>query len=80
MMLPNPTERPSLTVEEAASVLGISRASAYEAVRTGTIPAIHIGRRLVIPTEALLRLLGFTPTVVGATASREAVTPGVTPG
>ena len=65
-MLPDPIAHPSITVEEAAEVLGISRATAYEAVRKGAIPAIRIGRRLVVPTESLLRLLGFAPTVVGA--------------
>ena len=65
-MLPNPNERPSLTVAEAAAILGISLPSCYEAVRTGAIPSLRIGRRLVIPTEKLLHLLGFEPTVAGA--------------
>ena len=66
MNLPDPIERPSITVEEAAAILGISRATAYDAVREGDIPAIRIRGRLIIPTESLLRLLGFAPTVVGA--------------
>jgi excisionase family DNA binding protein len=41
--------RLTLTVEEAAASLGISRASAYEAVRRGDIPAIRIGRRILSP-------------------------------
>lgn len=51
------TERLTLTVEEAATLLGISRASAYEAVRQGEIPAIRIGRRILVPKAALERLL-----------------------
>jgi excisionase family DNA binding protein len=51
-------DRLTLTVEEAAATLGISRASAYEAVRRGEIPAIRIGRRVLVSRVALDRLLG----------------------
>jgi excisionase family DNA binding protein len=50
-------ERLTLTVEEAATSLGISRASAYEAVRRGDIPAVRIGRRILVPRAALERFL-----------------------
>lgn len=50
-------ERLTLTVEEAASALGIGRASAYEAVHRGEIPCIRIGRRILVPRVALDRLL-----------------------
>ena len=50
-------ERLTLTVEEAATVLGISRAFAYESVRRGDIPHVKIGRRLLVPRAALNRLL-----------------------
>ncbi|MGH7861519.1 MAG: helix-turn-helix domain-containing protein [Candidatus Dormibacteraceae bacterium] len=50
-------ERLTLTVEEAASALGIGRASAYEAVHRGEIPCIRIGRRIFVPRVALDRLL-----------------------
>ena len=46
-----------MTVEEAAVVLGISRATAYDAVSRGEIPCIRIGRRILIPKVALERLL-----------------------
>jgi len=45
------------TVEEAAIALGISRAFAYDAVRRGEIPAIKIGRRILVPRSALAQLL-----------------------
>lgn len=45
------------TVEEAAVVLGISRAGAYEAVQRGEIPHLRIGRRILIPRSALHRLV-----------------------
>jgi excisionase family DNA binding protein len=46
------------TVPEAAMLLGISRASAYEAAHRGELPVRVIGRRLLVPRVALLRLLG----------------------
>ena len=49
--------RETLTVVEAARVLGISRNSTYEAVRTGSVPSLRIGRRIVVPAAALRRLL-----------------------
>lgn len=52
-----PGERLTLTVEEAATALGLSRAFAYEAARRGEIPSIRIGRRILIPRAALQRLL-----------------------
>ncbi len=41
----------SLTVEEVARVLGISRASAYNLVHRDDFPTVSIGRRLVIPRD-----------------------------
>ena len=49
--------RQTVTVEEAAKLLGIGRGSAYEAVRRGELPAIRLGKRLVVPRAALDRLL-----------------------
>ena len=45
------------TVTEAAQLLGISRASAYEAAHRGELPVRVIGRRMLVPRVALLRLL-----------------------
>ena len=38
----------TITVEAAAKELGISRSSAYEAARRGGLPAIVIGRRVLV--------------------------------
>ncbi len=46
-----------LTVEEAAGMLRISRGLAYEMVRTGRLPSIRLGRRLLVPRSALERML-----------------------
>jgi excisionase family DNA binding protein len=54
------------TVDEVASLLRISRGSAYEAAKRGEIPTIRIGRRLLVPSDALERLLsGVTPVARG---------------
>lgn len=50
--------RVTLTVDEAAGLLGLGRSAAYEAVRQGQIPARRLGRRLFIPVPALLEWLG----------------------
>ena len=42
---------------EAAQLLGISRATAYEAAHRGELPVRLIGRRMLVPRIALLRLL-----------------------
>ena len=47
----------TLTVEEAARVLGIGRNLCYDRVKTGEIPVIKIGRRLLVPRRALEKLL-----------------------
>jgi excisionase family DNA binding protein len=51
------SERLTMTVEEVAKALGISRAFAYEAVHRGDIPHIRIGRRMLVPRAALARVL-----------------------
>jgi excisionase family DNA binding protein len=47
-----------VTVEESGEILGIGRNSAYEGVNSGQIPSIRVGRRIVVPTAQLRRLLG----------------------
>jgi excisionase family DNA binding protein len=37
------------TVTEVAEMLGLSRGGTYENVRNGTIPAIRLGNRWVVP-------------------------------
>lgn len=50
-------ERSTMTVGEAARVLGISRSSAYECVRRGELRAVRLGRRLVVPRLVVDQLL-----------------------
>jgi excisionase family DNA binding protein len=56
--LPDPRREPTVDVERAGRLLGISRGSAYEAVRRGEIPSIKLGHRVVVPTASLLAMLG----------------------
>ncbi len=48
----------TITVDTAAEWLGISRTTCYEGVHSGSIPSIKIGRRLLVPTAALEKMLG----------------------
>ena len=50
-------ERMTYSVTEVAHLLGISRGSAYTHVRTGEIPSVTIGGRIVVPRSALEALL-----------------------
>jgi len=47
------TGRLAMSVEEAAEMLGISRGLAYELVHREELPALRLGRRLVVPVAAL---------------------------
>jgi excisionase family DNA binding protein len=49
--------RATITVEESAELLGIGRGTAYEAARAGQLPALHIGRRVLVSVPRLLELL-----------------------
>lgn len=45
-------ERMTMTVQEKASHLGISKPKAYELAHSANFPAVHVGKRILIPTEA----------------------------
>ena len=51
-------EKLTITVEQAGALLGISRALAYEMARTGKLPVLRFGRRLVVPKKAIDNMLG----------------------
>jgi excisionase family DNA binding protein len=51
--------RSTFSVEEAGcEILGLSKCSAYAAAKSGSIPTVRIGRRLIVPRLALEKLLG----------------------
>ena len=43
-----------LSVPDLTEALGISRAGAYELVKSDGFPALHIGNRILIPKEELI--------------------------
>lgn len=47
----------TVTVEEAAKLLGIGRALAYQMAREGKLPTIRFGKRLLVSRKALEKLL-----------------------
>ena len=51
------SQRMTVSVEQAAIILGISRGAAYEHARAGAIPTIRLGKRLLVPKVALEKLL-----------------------
>jgi excisionase family DNA binding protein len=51
------TEEVSVPVEVAGEALGIGRNSAYSAIKSGEIPSVRIGRRVVVPTAAIRKML-----------------------
>lgn len=61
-----PVKARTLTVEQAAERLGISRSAAYRCVHLGQIPALRLGRKLKVPTDRLEAMLAADPTLGGA--------------
>jgi len=43
-----------LSVPDLVDILGISRAGAYELVKSEGFPSLHIGNRVLVPKEELI--------------------------
>lgn len=52
--------RATCSVEEAGSILGVGRCTAFEQAAAGTLPTIRVGRRLLVPVPRLLAMLGLS--------------------
>lgn len=50
-------DRVTFTVDEAAQLLGISRSTAYECIRTGELPSVKFGRRVLVPRHRFQQML-----------------------
>lgn len=51
--MPKKYHRPSVTVDEAATMLRINKHTLYRAVRRGEVPTVRIGRYVRIPVTFL---------------------------
>lgn len=56
------SEAAVITVAEAASVLDVDVRTISRAVQNGELPALRLGRRVLIPRLELLARLGAEPT------------------
>ena len=51
----DPAQLPmALNAKEVAAVLGISRAGAYNLMRSEGFPTLHVGNRMIVPKDRLL--------------------------
>jgi excisionase family DNA binding protein len=56
----NDTELPPLlSIDQACTLLGVSRGVGYRAAASGDLPTLRWGRRLYVPTARLLAMLGL---------------------
>lgn len=51
---------PALDARTAATLLRMSPRSVYRAMQSGDLPVLRVGRRVVVPTAALLVMLGVS--------------------
>ncbi len=51
----------TVSVTEAAELLGVGRTLAYDLVARGVLPSVRLGRRVLIPRHALDELLTVAP-------------------
>lgn len=58
--VPDPADKPTLTVEELADFMHLGRSAAYGWVNSPDFPVqvLRHGNRIMIPTAALLEVLG----------------------
>jgi excisionase family DNA binding protein len=57
--LPDPRERPWLTVAEVAAITGEGQKVIRAAIDAGQLPSLRVGRYVRVPTAALYALCGL---------------------
>lgn len=67
-------KRLTITIDEAASRLGICRNSAYEAAKRGELPTIRLGGRILVPVAALQAMLESAGKTARPSASKAGLT------
>jgi len=65
----------TVTVEQAAAVLGVGRSTAHELVRSGDLKCIRLRRRIVVPVGYLAESLGVDRDAVWDVLNSEATPP-----
>ena len=50
----------ALTVSEAGTVLRIGRSAAYALVRCGRLRSVRIGKKIIVPRDAICEFLSMT--------------------
>ena len=70
----------TLTVDEAAALIGVSRSTAYDLVATHELPTVRLRRRILVPASALADLLCVSLVDVYGALSRLRGRTGSTPG
>ena len=58
-------EKLTVTVDEMAKIVGVSRPTAYELIHKEGFPTVRSGRRIVIPLDSLKRWLEEQAGAVG---------------
>jgi excisionase family DNA binding protein len=53
--------RLALSIKEAAHVAGFGRSTLYQALASGQLKAVKLGRRTLIPADELRRFLNALP-------------------
>lgn len=69
----------TLTVDEAAALIGVSRSTAYDLVATDELPTVRLRRRILVPASALADLLGVSLVEVYSVLNRLRGRTGPTP-
>ncbi len=64
----SPTPALTLTIRQAAEMLGISTSKAYEAARMGQLPTIRVGARVLVSRRRLEELVDGTSELPGTAA------------
>jgi excisionase family DNA binding protein len=62
MSTAQPIARRTYSVEDAGKILGVSRNTAYALARTGELPTIRLGKKLLVPVAAIEALLSIPRT------------------
>ena len=63
MTLDEALSRPTISVTEAGAVFfGLARNASYDAAKTGDLPTIRVGGRILVPVAPLAERLGLKTT------------------